>query len=334
MERPAFVFSPNELVRVEKLPEADFAEWDEFIQRHKWGLVCHLSGWKRAIEETFGHIRGQILVLRSPDSGAIVAGIPVYEVKSRLVGHRTVSIPFATLCDPLVSSRHQLEAFVTHLSEPSGTRGPVRISAWRAAKALNLSDTTVHNGFLHHFLVLDRPFETLVRGFSKTAVRQMVLRAQRSGIEVESQRGQAGLSSFYDLYCLTRHRLGLPAMPFRFFDSLYRHLGSETVLLFHARKGEQILASALALKWKDMVAVECTGEKPHARKLGVNQLLWWEAIRRASEAGCTLFSFGRTHQSNRGLLEFKRRWGTQEEFLPTFAQPVPAGEGTHPPTER
>jgi CelD/BcsL family acetyltransferase involved in cellulose biosynthesis len=328
MRAQTFAFRPNELARIEKLPESDFAEWDAFIQRHKWGLVCHLSGWKRAVEETFGHIRGQILVLRSPESGAIVAGIPVYEVKSRFVGYRIVSIPFATLCDPLVSSRRQLEALVTHLSKPTDTRAPARISVWRAAKALNLSDTTVNNGFLHHFLVLDRPFETLVRGFSKSAVRQMVLRAQRSGIQVESHRPEAGLSSFYDLYCLTRHRLGLPAMPFRFFDSLYRHLG-ETVLLFHARKGEQILGSALAFKWKDMVSVECIGEKPHARKLGVSQLLWWEAIRRASEGGCTLFSFGRTHQFNKGLVEFKRRWGTQEEFLPTFVQPVPAGEVTY-----
>lgn len=324
MRAPAFAFGPTELARIERLHESDFAQWDEFVQQHKWGLVCHLSGWKRAIEETFAHIRGEVLVLRSLASGAILAGIPVYQVASRFVGNRTVSVPFGTLCDPLVSSRHQLEAFVAHLSQSSGTTASIRISAWRAAKALNLAHTTLNTGFLHHFLVLDRPFETLVRAFSKTAVRQMALRAKRSGVEVRSQSGKAGLDSFYDLYCLTRHRLGLPAMPFRFFDSLYRHLGGETVLLFHARKGEQILGSVLAFKWKDMFAVECTGTEPEARKLGVSQLLWWEAIRHACERGCTLFSFGRTHKSNRGLLEFKRRWGTQEEILATFVQPVPA----------
>src|SRR5262245_12400266 len=106
LQSKAFAFSSNELARIERLPESDFAEWDEFVQHHEWGLVGHLSGWKRAIEETFAHIRGQVLVLRSSDTGAILAGIPVYEVESRFVGNRTVSIPFATLCDPLVSSRH------------------------------------------------------------------------------------------------------------------------------------------------------------------------------------------------------------------------------------
>jgi Acetyltransferase (GNAT) domain len=313
--------SPDQLVTIEKLNDANLAEWDEFVGHHKWGLVGHLSGWKRAIEETFPHIKGQILALRS-GSGKLVAGIPIYRVKSSFLGNRTVSIPFATLCDPLVNSGNQMKTLVTHLS--GSHSGSMRISTWRAAETLGLEDKTYDTGFLHHFLTLDSPFEELTRQFSKTAVRQMVVRAQRSGVDVEAYGGDIGLKTFYDLYCLTRHRLGLPSMPFRFFDSLYRHLGSDRVLLLHARRGTQVLGSILAFKWKEMIAVECMGEGPEARKLGVNQLLWWEAIRLACEQGYRLFSFGRTHQSNKGLVDFKRRWGTQQELLPVFVHPAPS----------
>lgn len=320
MRAQAVAFGSPDLTSIETLRDADLAEWNDFVREHPWGLVCHLSGWKRAIEESFPHIKGRIVVLRSSESGAIVAGIPTYQVKSPFLGSRTVSIPFATLCDPLVTTQNQMKTLVAYLSRSTTS---LRISTWRAAAALNLGDAVRDTGFLHHFLSLDKPFETLTQTFSKTAVRQMVVRAQRAGIDVESYGGEAGLKTFYDLYCVTRHRLGLPAMPFQFFDSLYRHLGSERILLLHARKNKTILGSVLAFRWKDVVAVECMGEGPEARKLGVNQLLWWEAIRKSYEGGYKCFSFGRTHQSNKGLIEFKRRWGTQEELLPVFVQPAP-----------
>ena len=69
--------------------------------------------------------------------------------------------------------------------------------------------------------------------------------------------------------------------------------------------------------------MECLGEGEGARKLGANQLLWWEAIRQACENGYSVFSFGRTHNSNKGLMEFKRRWGTVQEDLSAFAHPSP-----------
>ena len=55
---------------------------------------------------------------------------------------------------------------------------------------------------------------------------------------------------------------------------------------------------------------------------GVNQLLYWETIKRAQDAGATIFSFGRTSASNEGLLSYKRRWATVEEDLIDFALPL------------
>jgi hypothetical protein len=38
-------------------------QWDEFIENHPLGWICHLSGWKRVLEKSFKHIRGYYLVL-------------------------------------------------------------------------------------------------------------------------------------------------------------------------------------------------------------------------------------------------------------------------------
>jgi hypothetical protein len=274
------------------------------------------------VEDAFPHIRGRILVIRNSTSNQIVAGIPVYEVRSRFLGNRTVSIPFATLCDPLVTSEDQIDSLVSHLKHSETNEQPLRIGAWRATNIATNGNAPRGTGFSHHFIELTKSFEKLQQTFSKTAVRQMVLRAQRSGLVVETCGPETGLEAFYNLYYATRKRLGLPAMPFQFFDSLSRNLGSEKIALLFARQGSEILAGVLAFKWKDMILVECLGEAEGARKVGANQLLWWEAIKAACDQGYGVFSFGRTHHSNKGLMEYKRRWGTVEEDLSAFGSPA------------
>jgi hypothetical protein len=321
----------NEVFRVEELHEAELRQWNEFVRQHELGLVYHLSDWIRAVEQAFPHIRGRILVIRNSTDRKIIAGIPVAEVRSRLLGNRIVSIPFATLCDPLVSSAEQLQAFVAFLAAERGGASenhPVRIGARRAAAFFNASDMGCRTDFVHHFLELNAPFEKLQKSFSKTAVRQMVCRAQRSGIVVECFPPESAMKTFYDLYCTTRRGLGLPAMPLHFFEYLYSNLGSEKIILSFARRDEKTLGAILATKWKSMFSVECVGEQAGARKLGVNQLLWWEAIRRACGEGYSVFSFGRTHKSNTGLMDYKRRWGAREESLPLFIHPVSATQHT------
>src|SRR5512136_2928209 len=81
--------------------------WDNFVEHHPFGWVCHLSGWKKALERSFKHLKGHYLVLFSND--AIRAALPVFEVKSWLTGKRMVSIPFATVCDPLISNSNEME---------------------------------------------------------------------------------------------------------------------------------------------------------------------------------------------------------------------------------
>lgn len=40
---------------IRRLEEADFPRWDAFVEACPEGTFFHLAGWKRAIDETFGH---------------------------------------------------------------------------------------------------------------------------------------------------------------------------------------------------------------------------------------------------------------------------------------
>ena len=70
------------------LSQGQESEWDSFVARHLWGSLYHTSEWKRVIEQAFPHIRGGFVVLREGAHGEIRAGLPVYRVKSWLLGKR------------------------------------------------------------------------------------------------------------------------------------------------------------------------------------------------------------------------------------------------------
>src|SRR5207248_7891612 len=83
--------------------------WDAFVVRHPHGLIYHRACWRRVLEEAFPHIRGRFLALCDGATGEMAAGMPVYTVKSWMLGNRVVSLPYATVCDPLITDGSQFK---------------------------------------------------------------------------------------------------------------------------------------------------------------------------------------------------------------------------------
>ena len=92
--------------------------WDKFVENHPFGWICHLSGWKQVLEKSFKHMKGYYFALLD-NSGNIQAALPIFEVKSWLTGNRLVSIPFATLCDPLISKSEEMAILLEAVLEYS-----------------------------------------------------------------------------------------------------------------------------------------------------------------------------------------------------------------------
>jgi hypothetical protein len=119
-------------------------------------------------------------------------------------------------------------------------------------------------------------------------------------------------------------------MPYTFFDAMRRHLGPGRFGIWIARQDGQPVGALFALQFKQWWTVEYSGNASSAIP-GVNQLLYWETIRRAAASGATHFSFGRTSINNTSLMTYKRRWATVEEDLVDF---VPHGRVPGRPRER
>jgi hypothetical protein len=308
------------LSTVHWLSADELGEWDAFATRHPLGLVYHLSAWQRVIESAFGHIRGRFLVVRDA-SGQIQAGLPVYTVSSWLLGNRTVSVPFATMCDPLISTKEEFDLLWPAIEETYERHRSRRIEirTRRLGPDCMPDFLTGRVQFKHHYLPLGEPADALFCSFDKTTIRQRVGKARRAGVVVEERQDEQSLRALHSMLVATRRRHSLPPMPFAFFQAMHRSLYPDHAALYLAIQAGEPVGGLLVLKFKDLWTAEYSGVLDNATP-GIGPLLYWETIQRAKASGAAGFSFGRTALDNTGLLDHKRRWATIEEDLTDFTR--------------
>ncbi len=314
--------------KVIQVPPGKSAQWDAFVEHHPGGLLCHLSSWKRALERSYRHMKGTVLAVWDPDEEKITGGVPVFTVTSALSGKRLVSVPFATLCSPLVDSdgdrRLLFSALQNWCKETHSSYLQVR---WLDETTLpGPEECAALRMYKHHFLVLDKDLEELKHSFHRKAVRVPINKAEKSDLVLKIGDSEADLRAYYSLYYTLRKQLGLPSMPYRFFQSLWEEFAADgTMQLFFALYKGEIVGTLLLLVYKDVVSLELSGSCG-SRNLNQVHFLYWEAIRYAWEHNYKVVSFGQTHRDNTGLMTFKDRWGTVVEDIPICVYPKLLGD--------
>lgn len=304
-------------------PDED-RRWDDFVVSHPHGLICHLSGWKRIIEQSFRHIRGYFPVILDGTMGRIRAGMPIYLVNSRITGKRLVSIPFATLSDPLVSSREEMLVLTEAVIQLAARHhaGKIEIRSLDSTQLVEDPRYERIDFFKHHYLLLNQPAEHLTKRFHSTCVRRKIKLCSQNGLELIADCTYKDLECFFEAYLITRKRLGLPPQPFVLFKHLWQEFAPSGKFRFLAANYRgRTAASMILLKFKDRVSWEFIGVHPEYKHLNPTHFLLWEAISLALKEGYKIFDFGRTSPNNQGLMDFKRRWGTVVGELPQFWYP-------------
>ena len=310
--------------RVVWLKPKHMTQWDAFVENHPFGWISHLSAWKEVLERTFKHIRGHFVAIWDDGPNEIVAGIPIYTVRSWLTGNRLVSVPFITHGEALISSPQHMEMLLPPIFDLyKKTRASyIEFNTWRSTSLVEDPRLEVSHFYKHHYLPLDRNPEELKKTFHKSSIQRKISRAIKNDLQVKLGKNEEDLAVFYRIFSRTRKRLGLPPFPYRFFRSSWEVLGPSNLmtllLVFH---NGQPVASSILFKFKEMVVSEFNCDAGGFRNLGVNQFCEWEAIKLAYEQGYKIFSFGRTPPQNKGLMAYKGRWGTTQDDLPSFFFP-------------
>jgi hypothetical protein len=260
--------------------------------------------------------------------GAILTGIPVLELGNTLTGRRWISQPFTDyspvltqewppyeLVDALVREVQEkpLDAFELHAALPEGCHIYSFVDA------------------VHHTLALSPDPRDLYSQFSRMH-QGNIRRAERSGIHLRLGHSAYDLDVFYRLHVLTRHRLGIPVQPRRFFRLLAQQFirpGMGFVLSAYV-DGEPA-AAGVFLTWNGVVLYKYSASDPRYWSQRPNNLLTWAAIRWACEHRFHTMDWGSTDIHNEGLRSFKDGWGAREAPL---VHSIAALRPARPPSHR
>lgn len=294
--------------------------WDKFVKEHPDGWLYHFSEWKELIELSFPHIKGEIFVIINDESKDIQAALPLYVVKSWLTGKRMVSIPFATICEPLYSNDDDLNNLLTKVIEQAKKQHALRIEIRTFNHDLKHIETLKErNYYKFHEIDLTSEISVIQKKFHRSCVRQRINRALKSELELKVCIDLEDFQEFYRLYIKSRKRLQLPPMPFRFFENLWKiFLPKDRMTLLLALYHGQAIAGLILLKYKNRVSAEFAASDETFKQFSPNHFLFWHAIKRSHNENYNVFDFGRTSPVNEGLMNFKNNWGTDVKDLKEY----------------
>ncbi len=323
MNNSSFKRELSSVSRTTIIDPVNDTRWNKFVEGHPFGLICHLSGWKQVLEGSFPHMKGYYLALLSDNGDSIRAALPIFEVKSILTGKRLVSIPFATNCDPLISSNEDMRELLDAAINLSRVLGCSRIEIRTLGSWPLIEDSricsVVHNK--SHQLSLETEPEELIKTFSKKA-RWTIRKSMKSGLDLQLGGSEKNLLEFYNLYVKTRKRLGLPPQPYSFFYLIWEKFShSNHISMLFIRYRGQLAAGLIMYKFKGRCSWEHLAADTSFNNLNVSYFGLWQAIKLAHSEGYKIFDLGRTGIYNEGLMNFKNRWGTRVIDLPQFYYP-------------
>lgn len=296
MDRPALT--------IRLLDAESRGRWDAFVTACPDASFFHLSAWQGVIETVFKH---KTWFLYAERAGAIVAVLPLAEVRSLLFGHALASLPFcvyggvAGSPDAFPALEAEAEAIakrlgVQHLEyrnlEPRHPDWP-RQELYVTFRKPILADVEAN------MLAIPRKQRAMVRKGIKNGLR--------SEIDGNADR-------FFALYADNVLRHGTPALPKRFFECLLSTFGDQCEVLTVVSPDGKPLSSVLSFYFRDEVLPYYAGDDTHARELAANDFKYWELMRRACERGCSLFDYGRSKVGT-GPWSFKKNWGFEPQSL-------------------
>lgn len=275
------------------------ARWDAFVVAHPQGTFFHLSGWKRVLEQAFGH--ATYFLFAEAKDGSVIGVLPLGHLKSRLFGAQLVSTPFCVYGGSLADSAEVVEALDAEAQ---------RLAAALCVDYLELRyREPCHRDWLAKDLYVT--FRKEIAPDAETNLNA-IPRKQRAMVRKGIAAGLSGridedVNTVHRLYAESVRNLGTPVFSYRYFRVLKEVFADACECLVVEHDGRPV-AGVLSFYFRDEVLPYYGGGGQAARALKANDFMYWELMRRAGERGVRIFDFGRSKRDT-GSYHFKCNWG-------------------------
>jgi len=288
-------------------------DWLTVIADHDRATAYHSLAWKRSVAAAFPYEPAHRLCYRDGDP---VAAWPAFSIP-RLFG-RSILNPFCEYSMPLTVDGVATVPVLERLAAATPHLGAIVIkdAGWTGQRGYNPAGYGATTTGVVHRLPLDRPYTDLWDAAFDSSLRQNVRTARANDVVVERTRDVA---TYYELYVRTMRRHGSPQFPAGFFEHLATTFEEQFVLTVATRAGRPI-AGLVGFEHGETLYLWSNGSEADALEYRPNDLLYADAVERASNRGLSTVDMGRTAPES-GVDRFKRQFGGERHGLTSFVTP-------------
>lgn len=292
---------------------SDGPQWDRYVANHPQSRFCHLFAY-RCIEQSYGYRPRYFAFMKR---GAIAGVLPAFETNSLFFGKRLVSQPFSEyggmLLDPDVTEA-EFEEIAAGLRSFLAARriSTLEMHGRQGILPEHLGSPLVEsNQQQYAYLPLDRPVAEIWKDVVTYQVRKAVQKAERSGIAVVQKCDPGTIrETFFPLYVDSMMRLGVPPHSIRYYLDCYAAFTDRMQIFWAMRDGVPI-AGLLGFTCGRRVSIINIVSDERYWEERPNDLIHWEYIKWAQQAGISWFDFGSVRYE--GQLRYKQKWGCRIE---------------------
>jgi serine/alanine adding enzyme len=292
---------------------SDKQSWDSYVLNHPHSTHCHLSGWKKVFETTYGH-KGYYFL--AEENSKIKGILPLFYIKSILFGNHLVSMPFLNYGGILADFN---EVAVALMQEAINLCFKLNASfiEFRHLNSLDIMDSTnPHRLYekthkVRMLLKLPASKEELFKSF-KSKLRSQIVRPQKEGMEAIIG-GPELLDSFYKVFSINMRDLGSPVHSKKLFKQICNEFPQGIKICIVNYQNIPVAAGSIFC-FRDTIEIPWASSLKKFNKLSPNMLLYWSLIGYACDGGFQYFDFGRSTPGE-GTYKFKEQWGASRTPL-------------------
>lgn len=285
-------------MRISPLTEIDASRWDMYVKLHPDGLPQHLSGWQDVLTDTYGY---ETRYLLAEDDGRIVGVMPLFAVRSLLIGNKVTTMPGGLCAD----SPDVATALITSGKEFARAAGTDRFVVHDTRQQW---PGELHTSTEHVYWLMDiRMSVDDLWDWLDGNIRRQVRIARRNDLHVEIDRTGEHLDVFYDLLSHFTHGIGTPTFGREFVENVVTTFpnGFNIAVVY---TDEEPIGAYFQLEMADTVyglwgatLHEYLDQRPV-------YLAYWEILRDAIEHGFSYLDMGRSRAGS-GVSKNKGQWG-------------------------
>lgn len=333
--------------------------WVDFVTRHSDALIYHHPNWLAAIEAEYaqkcrglacegsdGRLRAILPLFFSP-------GLP-FKVGRSATNARFSSVPRTPVAGPLALDDEAMTAVLRQAVElvrvAPGLQLEIRsrqsgleklvpelsCEPWRSTYIQELPaqieaepwDDFCENVRLPRECGDCNECKRLRFGNAKKQhrVNWAVNKAIKVGLQVREAESESELAQWYWLYLDAMRHHSFPPRPKRFFDDLWKRLRPLGLMkLLVAERDEKgskrMVAGSIFLRFGQTVFYAFTGCAHRDFQLHPHDIIQLESIRDSCKNGYRWYDFGEA-TDDRGLAQFKGKWGTEAKPLYRYYYPA------------